>query len=177
MSTVWITTQKLMLFVPFSIFSWFCYIVFVHLQHYICSDHSFAAWKGTRFTLSIQTDMPGQIVYSQISCPEGSILSGSALFASQFYNSSFNAYQLLVKRNFSNFRTIMLTLVMLNKLRCHAHFWSSAVRSLDLDCCYKFTYLMANSADSDQLASEEANWSGSTLFAKAGYICVQHDKG
>ena len=35
---------------------------------------------------------------------------------------------------------------------------------------------MANSADSDQLASE-ANWSGSTLFAKAGYIWVQQDKG
>ena len=29
---------------------------------------------------------------------------------------------------------------------------------------------MANSADPDQLASEEANWSGSTLFAKAEYI-------
>ena len=29
---------------------------------------------------------------------------------------------------------------------------------------------MANSADPDQLASEEANWSGSTLFAKALYI-------
>ena len=29
---------------------------------------------------------------------------------------------------------------------------------------------MANSADSDQLASEEANWSRSTLFSKAGYI-------
>ena len=29
---------------------------------------------------------------------------------------------------------------------------------------------MTNNADSDQLASEEANWSGSTLFAKAGYI-------
>ena len=27
-----------------------------------------------------------------------------------------------------------------------------------------FTYLMANSADPDQLASSEANWSGSTLF-------------
>ena len=27
---------------------------------------------------------------------------------------------------------------------------------------------MANSADPDQLASSEANWSGSTLFAKAG---------
>ena len=37
----------------------------------------------------------------------------------------------------------------------------------------KFTYLMANSADPDQLASSEANWSGSTLFAKAGYIWVQ----
>ena len=40
---------------------------------------------------------------------------------------------------------------------------------------------MANSADPDQLAfefvSSEANWSGSTLFAKTGYIRVQQDKG
>ena len=36
---------------------------------------------------------------------------------------------------------------------------------------------MANSAYPEQLASEEANWSGSTLFAKAGYIRVQQDKG
>ena len=36
---------------------------------------------------------------------------------------------------------------------------------------------MANSADPDQLASSEANWSGSTLFAKARYIRVQQDKG
>ena len=36
---------------------------------------------------------------------------------------------------------------------------------------------MTNSADPDQLASEEANWSGSTLFAKAGYIRIQQDKG
>ena len=35
---------------------------------------------------------------------------------------------------------------------------------------------MTNSADSDQLDSE-ANWSGSTLFAKAGYIWVQQEKG
>ena len=40
------------------------------------------------------------------------------------------------------------------------------IRLLDPDCCYKFAYLMANSADPDQLASSEANWSGSTLFAK-----------
>ena len=33
---------------------------------------------------------------------------------------------------------------------------------------------MANFADPDQLASSE---SGSTLFAKAGYIRVQQDKG
>ena len=31
---------------------------------------------------------------------------------------------------------------------------------------------MANSADTDQLASSEANWSGSSLFANAGYIQV-----
>ena len=36
---------------------------------------------------------------------------------------------------------------------------------------------MANSVDPDQLDSEEANWSGSTLFAKAGYIRAQQDKG
>ena len=36
---------------------------------------------------------------------------------------------------------------------------------------------MANSADPDQLASSEANWSGSSLFAKAGYIWVQNDQG
>ena len=31
------------------------------------------------------------------------------------------------------------------------------IRLLDQDCCYKFAYLMANSADPDQLASSEAN--------------------
>ena len=36
---------------------------------------------------------------------------------------------------------------------------------------------MANCADLDQLASSEANWSGSTLFAKAEYIRGQQDKG
>ena len=37
---------------------------------------------------------------------------------------------------------------------------------------------MTNSADPDQLASSsEANWSESALFAKAGYIQVQQNKG
>ena len=36
---------------------------------------------------------------------------------------------------------------------------------------------MAKSADPDQLASSEANWSGSILFAKAGYIQVRQDMG
>ena len=30
------------------------------------------------------------------------------------------------------------------------------------------SYLMANSADPDQMASSEANWSGFTMFVKAG---------
>ena len=34
---------------------------------------------------------------------------------------------------------------------------------------------MTNSVDPDQLASQEANWSGSKLFAK--YIKVQQNKG
>ena len=38
-----------------------------------------------------------------------------------------------------------------------------------IQCWYKFAYLMANSADPDQLASSEANRSGSTLFSKAGH--------
>ena len=36
---------------------------------------------------------------------------------------------------------------------------------------------MTSSADPDQLASSEANWSGFTLFAKAGYIRVKQDEG
>ena len=36
---------------------------------------------------------------------------------------------------------------------------------------------MTNSVDPDQLASEEANWFGSMLFAMAGYIRIQQDKG
>ena len=34
---------------------------------------------------------------------------------------------------------------------------------------------MTNSADPDQLASEEANWSESGLFAKAAHIWVEQD--
>ena len=36
---------------------------------------------------------------------------------------------------------------------------------------------MTNSADPDQLASSEANWSGSTLFEKLEHIQVQQEKG
>ena len=35
---------------------------------------------------------------------------------------------------------------------------------------------MPNSVDPDQLASSEANWSGSTLFAKAEHIRAQQDQ-
>ena len=35
---------------------------------------------------------------------------------------------------------------------------------------------MTNSADPDHLASSEANWAESTLFAKAGYMRIQQDR-
>ena len=35
---------------------------------------------------------------------------------------------------------------------------------------------MTNSADPDQLASDEANWSGSTLSVKTGHIQVQQNQ-
>ena len=35
---------------------------------------------------------------------------------------------------------------------------------------------MKNSADAAQLVSSEANWSGSTRFAKAEHIQVQQDQ-
>ena len=38
------------------------------------------------------------------------------------------------------------------------------------------TNLMTNGANLDQLASKEAKWSVSTLFAKAGHIRVQQDQ-
>ena len=69
----------------------------------------------------------------------------------------------------------VLTLVMLNKFTPSSNF--QPIRLLYLDCCYKLTYLMANNVDPDQMASSEANWSGSILFAKAGHIRDQQDKG
>ena len=50
----------------------------------------------------------------------------------------------------------MLTLVLLNKEATPISNFQP-IRLLDPDCCYKFIYIMANSADPDQLASEEAN--------------------
>ena len=49
-----------------------------------------------------------------------------------------------------------LTLAMLNKDATPTSNFQP-IRLLDPDCCYKFTYLMANSANPDQLASSEAN--------------------
>ena len=41
---------------------------------------------------------------------------------------------------------------------------------------FTFMYIMTNSAAPDQFASEEANWYGSTLFAKVGHIWVQQNQ-
>ena len=73
----------------------------------------------------------------------------------------------IIFRHFKHRVVEQLTLVMLNNLRCHAHFfpanqitWSGFL--------IKFTYLMTNNADPDQLAF--SNWSGSILFAKTGKV-------
>ena len=51
----------------------------------------------------------------------------------------------------------------------HQPMWVISCHFLDLDYCYKFTYLMADSADPDLLASSEAViWI--YAFAKAEYI-------
>ena len=50
-----------------------------------------------------------------------------------------------------------LNLVMLNKIRCHTPSNFQSIRLLISGCCYKFTFLMTNSADPDQLVSSEAN--------------------
>ena len=59
---------------------------------------------------------------------------------------------------------------------CPAEQIKMPIRLFNPGCWYKFTYLMANSADPDQLASSEANWSGSTLFAKTGHIWVSRTR-
>ena len=68
------------------------------------------------------------------------------------------------------------TLVMLNKLRCQAYFSFPTNQFTWSGLLIQFKYWMANSVDPDQLASSEANWSGSTLFAKIGYIQVLQDR-
>ena len=50
-----------------------------------------------------------------------------------------------------------------------------AIRLLDPGCWYKFTYWLADNVDLDQLA-EEAIWSESIPFAKAGHIRIQQDQ-
>ena len=72
--------------------------------------------------------------------------------------------------------SVSLTLARLNKDATPTSNFQP-IRLIDPGCWYKFKYRMANKADPDQLASSEASWSWSTLFAKAGYILVQQDKG
>ena len=51
------------------------------------------------------------------------------------------------------------------------------IRILVPGCWHEFKYWLDNSEDQDQLASSEANWSGSTLLAKRqGIFRIQQDK-
>ena len=57
---------------------------------------------------------------------------------------------------YAEYEYSVLTLVLLNKDATPTSNFQP-IGLLDPGCCYKFTYLMANSADPDQLASSEAN--------------------
>ena len=65
---------------------------------------------------------------------------------------------------------LRLTLARLNKLRCHAHSYFPANQITWSGFLIEILYLMTNCADPDQLASSEANWSGSPLFAKTEHV-------
>ena len=65
----------------------------------------------------------------------------------------------------------VISFVMLNKIRCHAHFYFSA-NQITWSTLLIQIPIFNDSVDPDQLASSEANWSWSTLFAKAGHICL-----
>ena len=102
------------------------------------------------------------------------------LYLRWYYSQSYCPETWLTSQLFSECQAkqkldLCLTLAMLNKVSCHANF-KLPIILFNPDCWYKFTYLMTNCADPVQLASE-ANWSGSTLFAKAGRVLVQQDQG
>ena len=71
----------------------------------------------------------------------------------------------------------LMTLVMLNKFRCHTHFLLSFSQITWSKLLIQIHILNGKHADPDQLASEEATWSGATLFAKTGHIRDQQDQG
>ena len=69
----------------------------------------------------------------------------------------------------------VLTLALLNKMPRPLLISSQSdylIRGFDRN----LQYLMKNSADPDQLASSEANWSGSTLFAKIEHVVFSKRK-
>ena len=62
----------------------------------------------------------------------------------------------------------LLTLILLNNLISHSQSDYQPIRLHHIMFLFKFTNWMTNSVDPDQIASSEAIWSGSTLFAKVG---------
>ena len=72
--------------------------------------------------------------------------------------------------------TLFVTLVMLNKLRCHNHFQLSANHLAWFRLLIQIHKLNDKQCRSRSVDFLEANWSGSTVFAKAGLIRVQRTR-
>ena len=122
---------------------------------WLCLGHQHCSPCSTLFTLSIWTNRPKQAVW--IRCHR----TWSLPFIQQYIDS--------LPRSpiyFSNFRRSLesglLWIFRVNSrvtlATLTARATSQLIRLLYQGCTYKFTYLMTNSADPDQLASEEANW-------------------
>ena len=63
----------------------------------------------------------------------------------------------------------VLTLILLNNLISHTHFWLSANQITSYNIFIRI-HKLNDSVDPDQITSSEAIWSGSTLFAKVGVL-------
>ena len=63
----------------------------------------------------------------------------------------------------------VLTLILLNNLISHIHFWLLANQITSYNIFIQI-HKLNDSVDPDQMTSSEAIWSGSTLLAKVGVV-------
>ena len=81
--------------------------------------------------------------------------------------SKINIFAMFLNITITGVADVILTHVMLNKLRCHTHFYFFS----QLDTLIQVADINSHSE------WQKANLSGSVLFAKVGHIGIQQDQG